>query len=154
MKYILLPVTIFLWYLTTYYGLYIAVIGMAVIFSLSWLWLIIGYPFLIGLVFGVSNGIPSLLRYISLKAYGINWFPCILHSIAGTIGVVQIIRFFSATPPELVIGNDSFFILSGMWRVAPIKTIFLAFPFLGLIISLFWSTIVAPIHIKLTGERI
>ncbi|MBW1711076.1 MAG: hypothetical protein JRJ73_14550 [Deltaproteobacteria bacterium] len=154
MKYILLPLTMFLWYLTTYYGLYIAVIGMAVIFSLSWLWLIIGYPFLIGVVFGVSNGIPSLLRYVSLKFYGINWVTCILHSIAGIIGVVQIIRFYSATPPELVIGNESFFILSGMWQVAPIKTVFLAFPFIALIISLLWSTIIAPVYIKLAGDQV
>jgi hypothetical protein len=39
MKYVLTPLTMILWYLTTYYGLYFAVIGMAFMFSLSWLWL-------------------------------------------------------------------------------------------------------------------
>lgn len=143
-----------LWYLTTYYGVYISVNGMAFVFSLSWLWLIMGYPFLIGAVFGISNGIPSLLRILILKAYGVNWVSCILHSLAGVIGVVQIIRFYIATPPEVVIGNESFFFLKGMWEVAPFKTIFLAFPFLGLVISLLWSTIIAPVYIKLTGDQI
>jgi len=142
----------FLWYLTTFYGLYIAVIGMALVFSLSWLWFIMGYIFLIGAVFGISNGIPSLLRFVILKAYGINWVTCILHSLAGVIAVVQIIRFYSATPPELVIGDESFFILTGMWEFAPFKTVFLAFPFLGLVISLLWSTIIAPVYTKLTGD--
>ena len=154
MKYILIPLTMFLWYLTTYYGLYIAVVGMAFMFSLSWLWLIIGYTFLIGIVFGISNGIPGLLRFLILKVYGINWFSCIVHSLAGLVGVVQVIRFFSANPPELVIGNESFFFLTGMWEVAPFKTVFLAFPFVGLVISLLWSTIIAPLYIKLSGDQI
>jgi len=126
---------------------------MAFIFSLSWLWLIIGFPFLIGIVFGISNGIPSLLRYVGIKIYGINWPTCILHSLAGIIGVIQIIRLYSATPPELVIGDESFFILSGMWQIAPVKTIFLFLPFLGLVISLFWSTIFAPISIKMFFDK-
>lgn len=152
MKYIFIPLTMFLWYLTAYYGLYIAVIGMVFVFSLSWLWLIMGYLFLIGAVFAISNGIPSLLRVLILKFYGISWFSCIVHALAGVVGVVQIIRFFSASPPELVIGDESSFILTGMWEVAPFKTVFLAFPFVGLVISLFWSTIIAPIYIKLSGE--
>ena len=129
----------FLWYSTTYYGIYVAVIGIAFIFSLSWCWLIVGYLFLMGAVFGISNGIPSLLRYLILKVYGINWFSCIVHSLAGVVGLVQIIRFYNASPPELVIGDESFFILKGMWMVAPFKTVFLAMPFLGLVISILWS---------------
>lgn len=154
MKYILLPLSLFFWYLTTYYGIYIAVIGMLFIFSLSWLWIIIGYTFLIGLIFGISNGIPSLLRLLIIKSYGINWIICVLHSLAGVFGVFQIIRFYSTTPPELVIGDESFFILIGMWKIAPFKTVVLAFPFLGIVISLLWSNIIFPIAIKLSGEQI
>ncbi|MBW1929916.1 MAG: hypothetical protein JRJ13_12290 [Deltaproteobacteria bacterium] len=154
MKYILILLTMFLWYLTTYYGIYIAVIGMAFIFSLSWLWLIFGYLFLIGTVFGISNGIPSLLRLLILKIYGINWFCCIAHSLAGVVGLVQIIRLFNASPPELVVGGESFFILTGMWKIAPFKTIFLAMPFLGLVISIVWSNIIAPVYIKLREDEL
>ena len=154
MKYILTPLTMFLWYLTTYYGLYLAVIGMTFMFSLDWLWLIIGYLFLVGIIFGISNGIPGLLRFLILRIYGINWFSCIVHSLAGVIGVVQIIRFYNGNPPVLVIGDKSSFILTGMWEIAPVKTAFLAFPFVGLIISLLWSTIVAPLYIKFSEELI
>jgi len=152
MKYILIPLTMLLWYLTTYYGVYIALIGMGFVFSLSWVWLIIGYIFLIGAVFGISNGIPSLLRLLILKVYGINWFSCIVHSLAGVFGIAQIIRFFSATPPEIVIGDQSVFFLTGMWEIAPFKTVFIALPFLGLVITLIWSSIFVPIYIKLTGK--
>lgn len=154
MKYILIPFTMFFWYLTTYYGIYIGVFGMAYIFSLNWFWLIFGYIFLICAVFGISNGIPSLLRLLIFKFYGINWFVCILHSLAGIIGVIQIFRFYNETPPELVIGNESFFFLIGMWKVAPLKTVFLAFPFLGLFLSLLWSSVITPIYIKLYCDQI
>ena len=94
-KFILLPLTMILWYLTAFYGTYIAVIGVMFMFSLSWLWLIIGYLFFVGAVFGISNGLPSLLRFIILKYYGKNWFSSVLHSLAGIIGVVHIIQFFN-----------------------------------------------------------
>ncbi len=153
LKYILIPLTMLLWYLTTYYGIYAAVIGIAFVFSLSWFWLIIGYTFLIGVVYGISNGIPSLLRLLILKVYGINWFSCIVHSISGVVGLVQILRFYNANPPELVIGDESFFFLKGMWKVAPFKTILLTMPFLGLVISIIWSNIIAPIYIKVSGVQ-
>jgi hypothetical protein len=73
-----------------------------------------------------------------------------VHSLAGVIGVV----LFSLNLPELVIGDESYFILIGMWEIAPVKTVFLAFPFVGLAISLLWSTIAAPIEIKLSGKQI
>lgn len=153
MKYVLTPLTMFLLYLTTYYGLYFVVIGMTFMFSLSWLWLIMGYLFLgiffvclVHTSFRILSGIPFRI----LKIYGINWFSCIVHSLAGVIGVV----LFSLNLPELVIGDESYFILIGMWKIAPVKTVFLAFPFVGLAISLLWSTIAAPIEIKLSGEQI
>lgn len=154
MKYVWTPLTMFLWYLTTYYGLYFAVIGIAFMFSLSWLWLIMGYVFLVGTIFGISNEIPGLLRFLILKIYGITWFSCIVHSLAGVIGTIQIIRFFSANPPELVIGDESSFMLTGMWKTAPVKTVLLAFPFVGLVMSLLWSTIIVPVYIKLSGKQI
>ena len=150
MKYAWTPVTMFLWFLTTYYGLYFTVIGMAFVFSLNWLWLIMGYLFLIGVIFGITTAIPGLLRLLILKFYGINWFSCIVHSLAGVIGVVQVIHFFGGNRPELIIGNKSVFILTGMWQIAPVKTLFLAFPFIGLVMSLLWSTIILPIYLKLS----
>ncbi|NQT54832.1 MAG: hypothetical protein HQ551_01230 [Desulfobacteraceae bacterium] len=156
MKYVLTPLTMFLWYLTTYYGLYFCVIGMAYMFSVGWFWIIMGWlvcgTFIIFLVmntFLILNGIPFQI----LTIYGINWFSCIVHSLAGVIGVVHIIRFFNANLPELVIGDESFFILTGMWKIAPVKTVFLAFPFVGLAITLLWSTTICPVYIKLSDHH-
>jgi hypothetical protein len=152
MKYVLIPLTMFLWYLTTYYGLYLAVLGMVFIISLNWFWLIMGYLFLIGILFGISSAIPGLLRLLILKIYGINWFSCIVHSLAGAVGA----GFFIVNLPLCVlvsVEGDEVFFLTGMWEMAPFKTVFFAFPFAGIIISLLWSTIVAPIYIKFSGEQ-
>ena len=152
MRYVLIPFTMFFWFLTAYYGVYCSVIGMAFMFSLSWIWLIFGYTFLIGAAFGIVNGMPSLLRLLILKFYGVNWFTCIAHSLSGALGIILITLFFWANPPQLVMGSESPFILVGMWNVAPIKTIFLAPAFLGIVITLPWSTVIAPILVKMSGE--
>ncbi len=153
MKYILTPLTMSLWYLSTYYGLYLTVFGWVFIVSLNWFWLIMGYLFLIGILFGISTGIPSLLRFLILKIYGINWFSCIVHSLAGAIGA----GFFIVNLPLCVlvsVEGDEVFFLTVMWEITPFKTAFCAFPFVGIIISLLWSTIIFPIHIKFSKKWI
>jgi len=153
-KYFFIPLTMFLWYLTTYYGLYIAIIGITFMFSISLFWLVLGYLFFICIIFGISTGIPGLLRLLILKIYGINWLSSIMHALAGIIGLVQLVRFFSANPPELVVKDETFFILTGMWKISPVKTVFLTPLFFGLVISLLWSTIIVPIHFRISGEHI
>ncbi len=152
MRYVLIPLTMFFWFLTAYYGVYLAVIGMSFMFSLSWIWLLLGYPIIIGAVFGIAVGIPSLLRLFILKLYGANWFVCITHSFSGALGIILIGHFFIANPPQLVIGSESYFILIGMWKTAPLKTIFLTPAFFGIILALPWSTVIAPVYLKLSGE--
>lgn len=152
MKYVLTPITMYLWYLTTYYGLYLIVLGMVFIVSLRWFWLIIGYLLLIGILFGASNAIPGLLRLLILKSYGINWFSCIVHSLAGAVGA----GFFILSLPLCVlvsVEGDEVFFLTGIWEMAPLKTFLVPFPFAGIIISLLWSTIIFPIYIKLSGKE-
>jgi hypothetical protein len=140
------------WYLTTYYGIYFAIVLMTFMFSLRWIWLIIGFIFMIGTIFFLTNGIPSLLRILILKLYGLNWFTAISHSIAGLLGVIAIFYFLNSNPPELVSGNESVFILKGMWNEAPFKTIYLALPFTVTILSLIWLPIMAPILMTIEGE--
>jgi len=153
MKYLLIPITMILWYLTAYYGFYYGIILMIWMFNLSWLWIILGYPFLIGLIFGLTNGIPSVLRILVLRLYGTNWFSVIVHSIAGLIGIIMIFTFFKNNPIEYVSGDKTESLLSGMWDSSPIKTIVLFIPFIGLIISLLFSTILAPILLKFENEN-
>ena len=147
MRYILIPITMFLWFLTTYYGLCLAVFGMVYIVSLHWIWILIGYPFLIGILFGISNSIPALLRLLILKIYGINWFSCIVHSLAGALGAVN---FFAKLPLWVLVNEQgtevSFFTV--MWKMAPLKIIICTLPFAGIVISLLYSTIIFPISFK------
>jgi len=158
MKYVLTPLTTFLWYLTAYYGLYFAVFGMAYMYTVSWFWLIMSGIFLmwpLWLMFGLPFLMYLLLcRPLIEKIYGINWFSCIIHSLAGITGIVQVVRFFSANPPQLVIGDKSIFILAGMWEIAPFRTIFVACPFVVFTQFLLWLTIVHPIYIKFAGEEL
>ncbi len=154
MKYLLTPVTMLLWYLTAYYAIYFTPIAMIFVFSLSWIWLIIGYLFIIGIISAIFGSIPGLLLFFILKLYGINWFSCIAHSLAGLIGCVHIISLFIANPPELVSGSEAIFFLTGMWETAPVKTIFLTPLFGGLTITVLWVTIVSPVIIKLSGEKL
>ena len=148
MKYLLTPLTVILWYLTAYYGFYYAILLIVWMFNLSWIWIVLGYPFLIGLIFGLTNGIPSLLRFLILRLFGLNWFSIIVHSVAGLIGIIMIFIFFKDNPIQYVSGDKSESLLSGMWSSSPLKTIILFIPFLGLIFSLLYSSTLAPILLK------
>lgn len=148
MKYLLTPLTAILWYLTAYYGFYYAISLIVWMFNLSWIWIILGYPFLIGLIFGLTNGIPSLSRFLILRLFGLNWFSIIVHSIAGLIGIIMIFIFFKDNPIQSVSSDKSESLLSGMWSSSPLKTIILFVPFLGSIISLIYSSTLAPILLK------
>ncbi|MFH6971825.1 hypothetical protein [Flavobacterium petrolei] len=153
MKYLLIPLTVILWILTSYYGFYYGIVLIAWMFNLSWIWIILGYPFLIGLIFGLANGIPSLLRFLILRIFGLNWLSVIVHSIAGLIGMIMIFIFFKDNPIEYVSGETSESLLSGMWRSSPLKTIILFIPCLGLIISIMYSSTLAPILLKFENKN-
>ena len=154
MKYLLLPITIIAWYFTTYYGLYFVFIAYAFMFSLSWIWIILGYPFLVGIAFGLTNGLPSILRLYILKLFDFNWFSIISHSLAGLFGVFMIGTFFNDNPPQIGGGNEDVFFLTGMWELAPFKTIIITLPFIGLAFSLIWSTVFASIYLKYKSNNL
>lgn len=153
MKYILTPFTMLLWFLVTYYGIYYSIIGLSVIFFTSWIWLIIGYPFLIGIFGTIFISLPQLLRYLIIKLYGNNWFSIVSHSLAGAVGVIGILMFFFYYPPTIEIGSSSYFILAGMWEVAPFKMIFLAIPFFGIVMALVILPVITPILMKLDEDQ-
>jgi hypothetical protein len=152
MKNFLIPITAIIWYLMTYYGIYFGVLLMIFMFSLSWIWLILGFSLMVGVISTLIIGLPSVFRFLILSLYGASWLSVISHSISGLFGLVSISYFFYTSPPEFVIGGESVFIIYQMWEVAPIKTIFLAFPAIGLLLSLIWSTVISPILIKIADE--
>src|SRR5690554_2835217 len=114
MRHLLTPITMILWFLTAYYGFYYGIILMIWMFNLNWIWLIIGFPFLIGIIFGITNGLPSILKFLILKFYGINWFTVVAHSIAGLIGVIMIFIFYKNHPIEFI--NGKAFNLTEIWN--------------------------------------
>ena len=151
MKYLLTPLTVLVWYLLSYYGIYLAVFLMGFMFSLNWIILIFGYLPLISIIFALTSSIPSILKTLILKGYGLNLFIVIIHSLAGLAGIFSVFYLFYSIPTSLNNGDNSTFMLKGMWQLAPFKTIMLVFPFTGLFISLIWSASIAPIYLKVKG---
>ncbi len=144
-KYLLFPFTMILWILLTIYTIYYSVLIFSLIFFVSWIWIIIFLPFMIGIISGIIIGIPALLRYVIIKLYGVNWFSCASHTLAGITGVLVVMLFFYEEPPTLEIGETSYFLLTGMWQTYPFKTIFLGFPFFGIIVPSIILPIITPI---------
>ena len=138
-----------LFYITSYFGLYFSVFMMLKLFTIDWLWLIFIYPLSIGLIFAITNSIPSILKIYILKFYNFSWFSIISHVLASVIGLLNIFIFFYDFPPEYIINGESYFFLKGWWEDSPFKTLLLSFPFIGLIFSFLWSTVIAPILFKL-----
>ncbi len=152
MKYLLTPITMFLWFLITYYGLYFAFLAMVYTFSLNWGILIFGYLFLIGVLYGIFISLPSLLRYLIQKFYGLNWFTTLTHWLSGVVGVILLIIYFTNNSQAFINENNNTFFLVWMWGASPLKTIFLIIPFFALSIGLLWSTIILPIQIQLSTD--
>ena len=154
MRNLLTPITIIIWYLTTYYGLYYSIVLLMWMFSINWIWLIFIYPILIGIIFAITNGIPSLLRIYILKFYNYNWFAIIIHSLFGLLGVVVLFLQFYNNPIVLVSNGQETSMLKAMWSESAIKTIILIIPFIGVFISLIWATIFYPIYLKITNRDV
>lgn len=153
LKYLLTPLTMYLWYLFIYYGFYFAFVGMMFVFSLNWIIIILGYLFLIILLYSIFITIPNLLRYLILKFYGLSWFTTIAHLFAGLLGIILI--GISLGKNSLVIneGNNSIFFLAWMWGDSPLKTILLFIPFFAITCGLFWSMFIFPIQIQISGLK-
>lgn len=153
MRYLLTPITIFIWYLLTHLGLYYGMLLMLWMFSLSWIWLIIGYTFLIGIISFLVNSLPGLIKVLILKFYRLNWFSIFAHSIAGLLGIINFYYFIYQNPPEMVNGNESIPILVALWNQSWLKTILLITPFIGLQLGLIYQGIFSPIIVKLEEKK-
>ncbi len=134
-----------LWYLISYYGIYLILLTLIFMFSISWFWLIIGYNLLIALVYSIVFSLPLLLRMIILKMYRFNWVLILLHVAAGAFGLYHVFMNFYLNPPEIVIGNEPVFFITGMWDISPFRTILLALPFIGFLLGAIYSTVMAPL---------
>ena len=149
MRYLLTPITMFIWFLLTYLCVYYGMVLMLWMFSLSWIWLILGYTFLIGLISFLVNSLPAIINILILKFYRLNWFSIVTHSIAGLLGIVFFYYIIYQNPPEMVSGNESTPILKALWNQSWLKTILLMFPFIGLQFGIIYQGVFSPITMKL-----
>ncbi|MCR1025773.1 hypothetical protein NQT66_13200 [Cellulophaga baltica] len=149
MRYLLTPITMFIWYLLTYLGLYYGMVLMLWMFSLSWIWLIVGYTFLIGIITFLVSSLPAIINLLILKFYRLNWVSVITHSIAGFFGIVYFYYLIFQNPPRMYSGLESTSILQALWNQSWLKTILLMFPFVGLQLGIIYQGIFGPIGMKL-----
>lgn len=143
----------FIWYLLIYYGLYYGMFLMLKMFFLSWFWLIIGYSFLIGIIYFLVSSLPALVSLLILKFYRMNWFSIISHSIAGILGIVHFYYIMFENPPEMISGHESTPILKALWNESWLKTILLIFPFIGLQLGVIYQGIFSPVVVKLQDHE-
>jgi hypothetical protein len=149
MRFLLTPITMIIWFFLTYLGVYYGMVLMIWMFSLSWIWLILGYTFLIGIISAIVSSLPALINYLILKFYKLTWFSIITHSLAGLLGIVYFYYLMYQNPPEMVSGTESTPILKALWNDSWLKTILLIFPFIGLQLGLIYQGIFSPITMKL-----
>jgi hypothetical protein len=152
MRILLTPVTMIIWFVLTYLGVYYGMVLLLWMFSLSWIWLILGYTFLIGIISAIVGSLPALINYLILKFYKLTWFSIITHSLAGLFGIVYFYYLMYQNPPEMVSGTESTPILKALWNDSWLKTILLMLPFIGLQLGLIYQGIFSPITMKL-GEN-
>ncbi len=152
LKYLLLPITLLLFYIISFYGVFFSILLMIWIFSLSWIWIILFSTFLFGIVYSLTNQIPTIFKLIVLKFYGVSWFIVIVHTISGILGLMEIGYRFYNNGLFLDIDDNSIFIFEAMWQESPFKLMFLAIPFIGILLSLIWSIVFAPIQFKIDNS--
>src|ERR1700754_1755065 len=88
MKYLLLPVTLTLWFFLIYFGLTFSLIGIAYIHSMSWMWFILVYVLVMGMLSLIANTLPLVVGVrIIERLYKLNWVAVILHTIVGGLGL-------------------------------------------------------------------
>jgi hypothetical protein len=155
LKYLLLPISMFLWYVLVFYSIFFSFYLMIWMLELSWIWIIIGSTFLLGIIGSISHSIPSLLRYLILKFYGLNWIIVILHTLAGALALFE--TFYSIFNKTYFISKTSDVslpIMTILWKEYPIKVIVLGFPFLSLLIMFLYSVLITPILFKLDENEV
>ena len=136
MRYVFLPISLFLYYTVVYFALLGLLLVMFWIFSWSWLWLIVGLTMVSGLFFGVLYLIPAALSYIILKFYNGNYVIAKLHAIAALISIITFFYYMF---------TDNSGIVTDMWAYSWFKTIVIGIPFAVSIVSFSVQQVLNPL---------
>jgi hypothetical protein len=72
-----------------------------------------------------------------------------MHSLAGILGVSCFYYLMNKSQFQLFSGNESTSILNSLWQASWLKTVLLMLPFIGIHLSIIYSSIFNPIAMKL-----
>jgi len=144
LKLLLIPFTIILYYCIAYLGIFLTQAFTVYMFSLSWIWIIIGYTFFMTIIMLIVSGPTSALAIKLNKLYNKNKLIMILHSIAGSVGIIVSLYAIYSDPPSIISGEGNMLFTDYMWDNYPVKTIFAILFFLTILVSFIMSTVVYP----------
>jgi len=154
MRYLLTPITVFVWFGITYYALFYSMLLIFWVFHLNLFLLICCYLFLLGCISALTSGLGAFVQYLILKFYKSSWFSIIVHSIAGILGCVLFYYKIRFNPPTLLSsGEEEILTLKVLWSISWLKTLLLIQPFVGLQLGLIIQFIFKPIYIKCTPRE-
>ena len=152
MRFLLLPLTLFLWYTIVYYSTYYLIVASLLLFSLSWYWILFVMPFLTAFTWFLITLIPILVQNLFGWIYYGNKLardlrsPVIsgLHSIVSLLALISLVMLFYENPITIVSGNEEIGVFKGLWDAAPIKFLFLAPFVIAIFLGQFYAQIIAP----------
>ncbi len=154
MRYLLIPITMVLWFIITYAFLFIVSRGVLAIFLLNWLWIMLIGSF-IGLAIAYSlKGIEFLIDKFILGFYRYNWVTIILHSIVALVVSIGFILHYIFEPYPMMNGEEGTELLFiQMWEGDLIGTLIFIPVLIGAILYISWIIVVSPIQLKMEEVR-
>jgi hypothetical protein len=142
MKNLLLPVTVVFWYYATMILLLMVSTSMVLVFELSWIWIILVYGFIVGIISVLYQFSASICASV-LSIYKFSWVSITLHSITG---IVSTYRFMSVTLFAPIRNGENAF--EYMWNVNWFKTLMVAPAIASVGVGIIIAMCIVPWFIK------
>lgn len=133
MKFLLLPVTLFLWLISTYLLLWVGLSASLIAVNFSWMALLFSSAILYSVGIVIAVIVPTSISMFIDHFYNHNRFTNILHAIFGLLGVLLFLNYLTADHVKSVIHQN--------WNNHKWKCIVLSVPILGLFIGMVYSSI-------------
>jgi hypothetical protein len=145
LRFLLLPITSFIWFLASYYSVFLILTAFFWFFSLEWYFFYLGWMLFIGATYFIAIGLPSAFLALASYLYKLNKFSGLIHCISGLAGVFLIYYHFYNNPPMAFNGNEEVFVFKYMWEESWFRTISLILPLIGFLLAHFYSFAISPI---------
>lgn len=144
MRFLLLPLTLFLGHTIVYYSTYYLIVASLLLFSLSWFWILFGLTFFIGVIYALIVLIPMLIQGLFAWIYNGNKLAIGLHSIVSLLALISLVMLFYEYPITIVSGNEEIDVFKGLWDAAPMKCLFLVPTVIGIFLTQFYACVFVP----------